>query len=221
MDFASDRLGFMRNSRAKLAFRPREAPLRLTGVYSFPNRILERFRQRVRVHVTIVVNGERRGPESLTVAGLLRHLGVKPEFVAVEVNRDLVPRTGMTDPARSGDAVEVVTLVGGGSPRRRTSTDRHRHARVPEPPVRRHRQVRHLRTDARLPGRQRVRGHHRRRPPRAADRQRGPEPARLPRPERYTILPNTAGCFTAEDAIRTPGWAASCSRTWTTPGPTG
>jgi thiamine biosynthesis protein ThiS len=47
----------------------------------------------VRVNVTIVVNGERREvPESLTVAGLLRDLGVKPEYVAVEVNRDLVPR---------------------------------------------------------------------------------------------------------------------------------
>ena len=29
-------------------------------------------------------------------------------------------------------------------------------------------------------------------------------------PRKYTILPNTAGCFTAEDALRTAGWAASC-----------
>ena len=33
-------------------------------------------------------------------------------------------------------------------------------------------------------------------------------------PERFTILPNTAGCFTAEDAISTtPGSDASCSAT--------
>ena len=68
--------------------------------------------------MTIVVNGERREvPDSLTVAGLLRDLGVKPEFVAVEVNRDLVPRVRHDRTAIAPDDVlEVVTLVGGGAP---------------------------------------------------------------------------------------------------------
>ena len=44
--------------------------------------------------VIITVNGERREvPEPLTVADLLRHLDVKPEHVAVEVNNDLVTRS--------------------------------------------------------------------------------------------------------------------------------
>ena len=68
------------------------------------------------VHVTI--NGERReldGP--LTVAELLRHLAVKPEYVAVELNRDLVSRSRHAETGiGSGDVLEIVTLVGGASP---------------------------------------------------------------------------------------------------------
>ncbi len=44
--------------------------------------------------------------------------------------------------------------------------------------------------------------HHRGRAAGAADRLGGQEPVGLHRYGRYTILPNTAGCFTAEDAIR-------------------
>src|SRR3954463_14469168 len=42
----------------------------------------------------ITLNGQRREvPEPLTVAQLLSHLELKPEYVAVEVNRDLVSRS--------------------------------------------------------------------------------------------------------------------------------
>ena len=66
----------------------------------------------------ITLNGERREvPEALTVAGLLGHLGVKPEHVAVEVNRAARhARPGMPRRAVApGDVLEVVTLVGGGA----------------------------------------------------------------------------------------------------------
>ncbi|MCA1685290.1 MAG: sulfur carrier protein ThiS, partial [Planctomycetia bacterium] len=65
----------------------------------------------------ITLNGERREvPEALTVAGLLRHLGVRSEQVAVEVNRNLVGRKRHEEtPVADGDVLEVVTLVGGGS----------------------------------------------------------------------------------------------------------
>ncbi len=50
------------------------------------------------------------------MAGLLGLLGVKPEHVAVERNRDLVPRARHAEATLdAGDDVEVVTLVGGGS----------------------------------------------------------------------------------------------------------
>jgi len=66
--------------------------------------------------VRITVNGEAREvPEGATVAALLDALSVGRQGVAVEVNRELVPRS--LQPGRtlaSGDAVEIVTLVGGG-----------------------------------------------------------------------------------------------------------
>ena len=44
--------------------------------------------------VQITMNGERHElPGPLSVAELLRHLGLKPEHVAVEVNRGLVTRS--------------------------------------------------------------------------------------------------------------------------------
>ena len=65
----------------------------------------------------ITVNAEPRSfPDPLTVAELIRALGKDASKLAVEVNRDVVPRA--EHPARmlrDGDAVEIVTLVGGGS----------------------------------------------------------------------------------------------------------
>jgi thiazole synthase len=66
---------------------------------------------------TITVNAEPKTlPDPLTVADLLRHLGKDPKKLAVEVNQSVVPRTDHpTRRLADGDAVEIVTLVGGGS----------------------------------------------------------------------------------------------------------
>lgn len=62
------------------------------------------------------VNGERRDvPNGTTVGELLIHLGVTTRHVAVEVNRELLPRAEHDARALAeGDALEIVTLVGGG-----------------------------------------------------------------------------------------------------------
>jgi sulfur carrier protein len=62
------------------------------------------------------VNGERTElPEGLTVAGLLRHLGVRAERVAVERNGAVVKRARHAEEKLApGDVVEIVTFVGGG-----------------------------------------------------------------------------------------------------------
>jgi thiazole synthase len=67
---------------------------------------------------TITVNAERQSfPDPLTVADLLRCLGRDPLKLAVELNREVVPRAAHPQtPLRDGDAVEIVTLVGGGQP---------------------------------------------------------------------------------------------------------
>ena len=65
----------------------------------------------------ITVNGEPRGfPDALTVRLLLSELRLDPKKVAVELNGEVVPRdTHEFRTVVDGDTVEVVTLVGGGS----------------------------------------------------------------------------------------------------------
>jgi sulfur carrier protein len=62
------------------------------------------------------VNGEHQElPDGLTVAGLLRHLGVRSERVAVERNGTVVKRARHAEEAlEPGDVLEIVTFVGGG-----------------------------------------------------------------------------------------------------------
>jgi sulfur carrier protein len=64
----------------------------------------------------ITVNGEQRTvPAGTTVAGLLVELGFTDRPVAVERNRDVVPRAQhATTELGHGDSLEIVTFVGGG-----------------------------------------------------------------------------------------------------------
>lgn len=64
----------------------------------------------------VVVNGEpRQIAEGTTVAGLLQELRLEPRQVAVERNRNLVPRSQHAACVlEKGDRLEIVTLVGGG-----------------------------------------------------------------------------------------------------------
>jgi sulfur carrier protein len=62
------------------------------------------------------LNGElREVPDGVTVAGLLGHLGVKAQRVAVEVNETVVTKDRYeTRAIGPGDSVEIVAFVGGG-----------------------------------------------------------------------------------------------------------
>ena len=52
----------------------------------------------------------------LSLLQLLEQRGYKPQLVVVEFNGEILPRVRWTDqPVREADAVEVVTIVGGGS----------------------------------------------------------------------------------------------------------
>jgi len=64
----------------------------------------------------IVLNGEEREvADGLTVAGLLDTLDVPRRYVAVERNREIVPRARHADTVLDdGDRIEIVTMVGGG-----------------------------------------------------------------------------------------------------------
>lgn len=62
------------------------------------------------------LNGELRDvPDGTTVAGLLVHLGVKAQRVAVEVNENVVTKDHYeSHRIHPGDSIEIVAFVGGG-----------------------------------------------------------------------------------------------------------
>ncbi len=64
----------------------------------------------------ITINGEAKTfDNALTVAELVLAMGLAGRAVAVEVNRELVPKKAhASTKLQEGDQVEVVTLVGGG-----------------------------------------------------------------------------------------------------------
>lgn len=66
--------------------------------------------------IQIVVNGQAETvSENLTVADLLAKLGRAPQGLAVEINREVVPRSLHAETRFSeGDRVEIVHMVGGG-----------------------------------------------------------------------------------------------------------
>jgi sulfur carrier protein len=66
------------------------------------------------------INGEPRtfaDPAStpFTLAALIESLNMKPDRVAVELNREIVPRNLWSEtPLKEGDRLEIVHFVGGG-----------------------------------------------------------------------------------------------------------
>jgi thiazole synthase len=66
--------------------------------------------------LAVRVNGEpRRVTGGISVAAMLTELGLDPHKVAVERNREIVPRSTLADVAvGDGDAFEIVHFVGGG-----------------------------------------------------------------------------------------------------------
>ena len=66
--------------------------------------------------VEIIVNGQtRRIAEGATIFELLNELDLAKKYVAVEVNRELVPKKLHAERRlAAGDKLEIVTLVGGG-----------------------------------------------------------------------------------------------------------
>jgi sulfur carrier protein len=66
--------------------------------------------------VQVVVNGSSVVvPDDLTVKELVAHLGLSDGPVAVEINREIVPRAEHASrKVAGGDTIEIVHFVGGG-----------------------------------------------------------------------------------------------------------
>jgi len=66
--------------------------------------------------LTLTVNGEALSlPAGHSVAGLLAHLGLPTQKIAVERNLEIVPRSLYGETLLSeGDQIEIVHFIGGG-----------------------------------------------------------------------------------------------------------
>lgn len=65
--------------------------------------------------ISIMLNGEQRQVRPGSIAALVASIGLDPKKVAVERNREIVPRSTLADVALAeGDALEIVHFVGGG-----------------------------------------------------------------------------------------------------------
>jgi thiazole synthase len=155
--------------------------------------------------LTCTVNGERRTlSHSQTVADLLLELGYPRQRVAVEINGEVVPLADHAEHRlEAEDHVEIVTLVGGGAPEG-----------PPDKPL-----VigKHTFTSRLITGTGKYSSYEVMRDCLAASGcevttvavrrerlvdQQGRNILDYLDLKRYTILPNTAGCFSAEDAVR-------------------
>ncbi len=66
--------------------------------------------------MNLTINGERQVFSAETLGALIEQLGMKADRVAIELNREIVPREQWPQTAlRDGDRLEIVHFVGGGS----------------------------------------------------------------------------------------------------------
>ena len=157
--------------------------------------------------IQLVVNGEpRRVAKGASVALLVQSLGLDPAKVAVERNLEIVPRSAYADVALSeGDALEIVHFVGGGDHQTVNGNDswtvagRTFHSRLIVG-TGKYKNYEENAAAVEASGAEIVTVAVRR--VNISD----PEQPMLTDyidPRKITYLPNTAGCFTAEDAMRT------------------
>jgi thiamine biosynthesis protein ThiS len=73
--------------------------------------------EKILVNMKIQINGEARDfRDPLSLAALIEQLGMKGDRVAVELNREIVPRPQWDKTnLRDGDRLEIVHFVGGGA----------------------------------------------------------------------------------------------------------
>src|SRR5688572_15115407 len=153
----------------------------------------------------IVVNGSDRDlPDrqpAPTVADLVREVGLAGRRIAVEMNGEVVPRAEHGSRRLSeGDRVEIVAFVGGGAPDSDALTiGRHAfHSRL-FVGTGKYDSVETMLAALRASGTECVTVALRR-----VDLARKEGPNLLDAlGDRWTLLPNTAGCYTADDAVRT------------------
>ena len=151
---------------------------------------------------TITLNGDTRRTSAITIADLVRELDLAPEKVAVESNGEIVPRSTLGEaPLADGDKLEIVHFVGGGdhSPDTWTVAGRTFTSRLIVG-TGKYKSFEQNAAAVAASGAEIVT---------VAVRRVNVSDPKAPMltdfidPKKITYLPNTAGCFTGEDAVRT------------------
>lgn len=151
--------------------------------------------------ISIQLNGDsRRVAAGISVADLVREIGLDPAKVAVERNLEIVSRSTLADVTiAEGDALEIVHFVGGGSGDSWTVAGREFHSRLIVG-TGKYKDFEQNAAALVASGAEIIT---------VAVRRVNVSDPNAPMltdyidPKKYTYLPNTAGCFTADDAIRT------------------
>ncbi len=151
--------------------------------------------------LSITLNGDPRRADPGSIADLVRSLELDPAKVAVERNGTIVPRSTLDDVVLAdGDALEIVHFVGGGdNDDTWTVAGRTFHSRLIVG-TGKYKDFAQNAAAVEAAGAQIVT---------VAVRRVNVSDPKAPMltdfidPKKITYLPNTAGCFTAEDAIRT------------------
>lgn len=156
--------------------------------------------------LNLTINGEPRRSSAATIAALVGELGLKPEKVAVERNGLIVPRSTLAEAALAdGDVLEIVHFVGGGDHAGKADEDtwtvagRTFRSRLIVG-TGKYKDFAQNAAAVEASGAEIVT---------VAVRRVNVSDPSAPMltdfidPKKITYLPNTAGCFTAEDAIRT------------------
>jgi len=156
--------------------------------------------------LSLTVNGEPRRSSAATIAALVRELELKPEKVAIERNGIIIPRSTLGEaPLADGDVLEIVTFVGGGDHSVKVEEDtwtvagKTFHSRLIVG-TGKYKDFAENAAAVEASGAEIVTV--------AVRRVNISDPTQpvlmdFIDPERITYLPNTAGCFTADEAIRT------------------
>jgi thiazole synthase len=159
--------------------------------------------------MNIIINGDTRAiAPGVTLEGLLAELGIDRRKVAVERNLEIVPRSAYAQTTiGDGDRLEIVHFIGGGSPGAETSLDadplvvagRSFRSRLIVG-TGKYRDFPETAAALRAAGAEIVTV--------AVRRVNLSDPTKpmlvdFVSPKEFTFLPNTAGCYSAEEAVRT------------------
>lgn len=150
----------------------------------------------------IIINGEPRAVrDHITLTDLTVELGLAGKRIAVELNHEIVPQgTYRERKLAEGDRLEIVHAIGGGQDDSMVVAGKAYHSRLLVG-TGKYKDMDETRRAIEASGAQIVTVAIRR--TNIGQDPHQPNLLDVIPPDRYTILPNTAGCYTAEDAVRT------------------